>query len=185
MKTERSVWRGVGVGTKAANTLGGTRYLTRYLKRFRDTAGKYRASEYSDALEALAALLLVRSQLIFFPLRWILASTVRCSGAREPHSSKDPEQSVAIAMRRAVARIPFETNCLCLAIAAARMLNRRGVEARLCFGVRREFGSMRAHAWLETENRVIVDRGNARRRMVWLGDHGISMRTTETIVNHS
>jgi len=47
------------------------------------------------------------------------------------------------------------TTCLTQALVLARVLRREGVEARVCFGVARNTGGLKAHAWLEHRGRVI------------------------------
>lgn len=57
------------------------------------------------------------------------------------------------------------TNALCLprALAAQTMLRRRGIASRLCLGVAREGGALRAHAWVEVEGRTMVGGAEAAR----------------------
>lgn len=144
---------------------------------------RYRASEYLAAFEAMVAIFVVRAQLLCLPLRRVLALVVRpnVSRAQTVGSRADAERHVTNAIRRAAARLPFEANCLCLAIAAARLLSRRGIEANLHFGMRRELGALGGHAWLETDGRVIVDRGNARSQVVWIGEYEIPAGGTHSV----
>lgn len=66
-------------------------------------------------------------------------------------SSPDPKAlQIARAIARAVRYTPWESVCLPQAIAAQRMLRRRGMEWRLYLGVAREEEApgLKAHAWL-------------------------------------
>lgn len=162
-------------------------YRSLGLMRMWEIMTRYRASEYLAAFEAMLAICVVRLQLRYLPLRRVLALAGGPNTSRAPivGSRADAEEKVANAIRRAAARLPFEANCLCLAIAAARLLSRRGIEANLCFGMRREMGALGGHAWLETERRIIVDRGNARSQMVRVGDFEISADVTDKIGHRS
>jgi hypothetical protein len=80
----------------------------------------------------------------------------RRSTAREPTQSVDRlAWAVGAVARRLPA--PFRT-CLPQALAVCVMARRRGIQARLMIGVRREPGTsaVEAHAWAECAGRVIV-----------------------------
>ena len=50
-----------------------------------------------------------------------------------------------------------KTTCLSLALAARRMLSREGYPAHLHIGVAKDhIGSFRAHAWVESEGRIVI-----------------------------
>ncbi len=49
------------------------------------------------------------------------------------------------------------TTCLSLALAAQRMLNREGYPAHLHIGVAKDHtGSFGAHAWVESDGRIVI-----------------------------
>jgi hypothetical protein len=50
----------------------------------------------------------------------------------------------------------MNASCLARALAAAAMLRRRGIASRLCLGVTREQSSLKAHAWLEVNERKVT-----------------------------
>ena len=57
---------------------------------------------------------------------------------------------VRLAIQRALTNVPGSPNCLPQALAARRMLDRRGIASRLFIGTERdEDGQWRFHAWLK------------------------------------
>jgi hypothetical protein len=86
-------------------------------------------------------------------------------GAR-PTSS--PDETIAkgvMALRRARAYGPLRGNCLSESLALARWLCRRGIEAEIKFGVRRETSrreTIDAHAWVEVGGKAINNWTDAR-----------------------
>lgn len=106
------------------------------------------------ALEALAALALVRLTLAILPF----ASAMACLGLRlkpadavAPGSSEPDMASIAAvarAIRRSSAIAPFRAVCLQQSLAAALMLRRRRLRTEIHFGVALpRDGAMLAHAW--------------------------------------
>lgn len=59
-----------------------------------------------------------------------------------------PARAVGRAVEMAALRLPWTPLCLPQAIVAGVMLRLRGHEPALCFGVRREYADLSAHAWL-------------------------------------
>lgn len=51
---------------------------------------------------------------------------------------------------------PNAISCLPRALALQRMLKRRGVSGMIRFGAKRQDGTVRMHAWLELEEKVLV-----------------------------
>lgn len=106
-------------------------------------------------IEAAVALTVVGAALRFIPFRLV----AKLAGApRQASSPKaDARDPAAAAVGRAVAaaarRLPWQPVCLPQALAAALMLRCRGVRSQVCFGVRREEGGIKAHAWLVLEDR--------------------------------
>lgn len=54
---------------------------------------------------------------------------------------------------------PWNSNCLAKAITAQRMLNKRKISSTIYFGVIKEKGELKAHAWLRSGN-IYVTGGN-------------------------
>ena len=74
------------------------------------------------------------------------------TGAADPSLLPD---RIAWLVTLAARYVPWRTTCLTRALVLARVLRREGVEARVCFGVARNTGGLKAHAWLEHRGRVI------------------------------
>ena len=55
-------------------------------------------------------------------------------------------------------------SCLSQALATQVMLGRRGRSATLRIGVANEEGAVKAHAWLETEGKIIIGGSQSRNR---------------------
>jgi hypothetical protein len=105
--------------------------------------------------------------LVFVGLRTI--GLVRMRRLLEPRASAADRHSVKEAhhvasLVEAVARRgPFRYNCLQRSLVLWRMLRRRGLQAELRIGVRREAdGDRRFHAWVEHGGRVLNDTPHVR-----------------------
>jgi hypothetical protein len=114
-------------------------------------------------IEAAMQLGWARIELTMFPFAKIAK---RLGGVSSPVDGKRPTgfqdwsapkavalvRSVGSAVMRAAHHVPFDAACLPQAIAAKRMLERRGVRAVMHFGVAQGLaheGSLVAHAWVE------------------------------------
>lgn len=63
---------------------------------------------------------------------------------------------VSRALASASRRLPWESTCLAQALAAARMLHRRGVPAQLRVGVKQDTpGQLEAHAWVRAGESIV------------------------------
>lgn len=105
-------------------------------------------AERRRTCEAALLLLIVRVALMLLPL----PGALRLFGiARGTMSSGrvEPEEAARIghAVTRAARHVPFRAVCLQQAFAALLMLRRRGLAATVHFGLLREGGALRAHAW--------------------------------------
>jgi len=68
------------------------------------------------------------------------------------------------AVETAARYVPWRTVCFQKGIALQWMLRRRGVDARLHYGVGRdEAGDLRAHVWVAADDRVIIGGEEAQR----------------------
>lgn len=114
-------------------------------------------------VRALPVVLAVRIALWVLPWRWTLSLTRRFSLARTRRAPGGVHEIVR-AVDRAAARIPKAT-CLTRAIAASVMLGRRGAPASIRFGVARDAGGrFIAHAWVESEGRIVIGGTSSPRR---------------------
>ncbi len=75
----------------------------------------------------------------------------------------DPAQSVAEAHARTRAvtlsarNLPGQPRCLTRSLSLWWLLRRRGIDARMCVGVRPLGDAIEAHAWVESDGRVLND----------------------------
>jgi len=109
-------------------------------------------------MEALTLLFLVKIIVIILPLRWyskILGTEHKVSS----DESTDLDH-IAFKISQAIIRgrkaFPWKTRCLCEAISAKIMLNRRHIDCTLYLGVAKEKGSLIAHAWLRCGSRYVT-----------------------------
>lgn len=112
-------------------------------------------------VEALAMLTTAAVEARLFPVRRYLdATTFTPSSTAEPIDSTVHRRralDVAIALRRAARALPWHSTCLIEALAARRMLGRRGLTSSLRIGVRLGAnGDVEAHAWVEYQGEVLI-----------------------------
>ncbi len=116
-------------------------------------------------LEAFATLLAARVSLALLPVRWIFRWLERplrhpaAAGQRDASAAGRPD--VVERIRWAVLTVarygPLSFVCFPQALAAHAMLRRRGVGSVMHYGVRRSADrQMRAHTWLEVDNRMLL-----------------------------
>lgn len=115
-------------------------------------------------LEAIPLVLAIRLGLWLLPfrtLRRLLEKAV--SEDRGPDGEDRIVERVAWAVKAASRRVPAAT-CLTQALAAQVLLRRRGLSPRLHIGVAKdENARLLAHAWVESEGRIVVGgRGHKR-----------------------
>ena len=114
------------------------------------------ASDQSLLLHALATITMVRLRLALLPFR---PPSGRRGARRVPKPAVTPER-IAWAIGHAGGCWGNAT-CLARALAAQRMLRRRGVASRVSIGVvggerQGATSSLIAHAWLEVGGRILV-----------------------------
>ena len=99
--------------------------------------------------EAIVTLFWVKILVVLSPLRWYATLL----GKEHAATPEDPNANdIVFIISRAIVRgrkvFPWKTLCLCEAVAAKIMLNRRQVMSTLYLGVAKEKGTLIAHAWL-------------------------------------
>jgi hypothetical protein len=106
-------------------------------------------------LEAAVSLTIARLALLLLPAKWVFAWA-----ARPPRSVQRFRESeiewVSWAIDRVGSSFFFGAICLPRALAAQRMIRRRGILSHLCLGVSRKNDTIIAHAWIEIGGEVIV-----------------------------
>jgi hypothetical protein len=102
-------------------------------------------------VEALIALLMARGAMAFLPFRRI-AAWLGTPGGESPATAAVEEISTAQEIGWAVSAmarwVPWDGRCLAQALAATRMLRRRGLEGTVSFGACEGDTGFAAHAWL-------------------------------------
>lgn len=148
------------------------------VSRFRDfpaalamnVFGKFRrrpAAERWLFLEALGQLVIAKVELIALPFRRIAAGlgspnleTPAVPLAEEP---RQLGRQVGWAVQAVARHVPLGFVCLPQAIAAKRMLRRRGIETTLYLGARpAAAGGLTAHAWLRSGPAILTGRAESR-----------------------
>ena len=115
-------------------------------------------------LEAFATLLVARVSLALLPVRWIFRWLERplrhpaVTGQRDaPHRPAGVVERIRWAVLTVARYGPLSFVCFPQALAAHAMLRRRGVGSVMHYGVRRSADrQMRAHTWLEVDNRMLL-----------------------------
>jgi len=115
--------------------------------------------ERRDVLAAALLLLGARLVLTLLPFGIVrtLVSWLGRAGGAGRHRNEAPVEQLARAVRLAADGLPVSTSCLVRALAGEVLLRRRGYPAHLCIGVAHPAGSAwHAHAWLESDGRVVL-----------------------------
>jgi hypothetical protein len=106
--------------------------------------------------------LLIKALILLYAIRvglWTLpfcAMNRMTSGFRMQHNHElFAENRIIWAVKASSRFVPCAT-CLTQAMAARMLLSSYGHKADLRIGVLRENGQLKAHAWLENENRVLI-----------------------------
>jgi hypothetical protein len=109
-------------------------------------------------IEALCGAMLTRVALSVLPLPHARRLVRRCLRAASPPPARQASAAQVVwAATSAGRRSPLGATCLTTALVAQALLQRHGYEAKLRIGVRRDLnGAFTAHAWLESEGKVIV-----------------------------
>lgn len=105
-------------------------------------------------LEALLVVPLARIAVAILPFR-VVHRAVETAMRRRGKASDVPRERIAAAVARVARRVPG-ASCLTQVVAAALLSARYGHAATLRLGVTRQEDRVAAHAWLESEGRVIL-----------------------------
>ncbi|HEY0160901.1 MAG TPA: lasso peptide biosynthesis B2 protein [Thermoanaerobaculia bacterium] len=105
-------------------------------------------------LEALLVVPLARVAVALLPFR-VVHRMVDAAMRRRGKASQVPRERIAATVARVARGVPG-ASCLTQVVAAALLSARYGHEATLRLGVTRQDDRVAAHAWLESEGRVIL-----------------------------
>jgi len=106
-------------------------------------------------VELFYDLLICKILIVFFPFRFY-AKTFGTAHYEtfffEPHYAKKMLSSIKIVSRKIPPFLPWKSKCLDQAMAAQRMLKRRGLATTLYFGFtkNKNTGTINAHAWVRS-----------------------------------
>ncbi len=114
-------------------------------------------------VEAYLLLGLLRLAILTLPFKWLTRSLVQCSESDISISSLNGAQRevvalVARAIPRAARFTPWESVCLPQALAAYKMLDRRGISGLFYLGLRKDEGGsepLEAHAWSQAGDVIV------------------------------
>lgn len=122
--------------------------------------------EIALVFEALLWLALVRAALVVLPFRRIVGLaglTQRSSAGPAPLAAIAGEPArIGWALGAAAAHTPWQSTCLCQALAGAAMLRRRRLPSTLYLGVARDASAperVAAHAWLCCDDAIVTGAG--------------------------
>jgi Transglutaminase-like superfamily len=125
-------------------------------------------SERRLLLRALAMLPLIALALRVAGLRRVQAFLARLSPlsgrARDDHVASMHAKHVARLVSVAATHGPYRAKCLPTALALQSILRRRGIQADLRLGVRKDSGRIEAHAWLEHRGIALIDSADVHKR---------------------
>jgi Transglutaminase-like superfamily len=137
-------------------------------KRF----GRLSAFERNIVLEATGGLLAtwVGLRLIGFR-RWervlaVFAPTVNTTGSAQGASVQESALLIARMQAAAARNLFFRANCLEQSLVLWWLLRRRGIDAALRIGARKDSNRFEAHAWLELNSQVLNDASAEHRHFV-------------------
>ena len=106
-----------------------------------------------------AAITTIRIALWIMPFRIIRAAVTRLvTPLRRRAGERPPLERIIWSIHVAARFIPHAT-CLTQSLAAQVLLMRHGYPAELRLGVTRDAGEFQAHAWVESNGRIVI--GNA------------------------
>jgi hypothetical protein len=110
----------------------------------------------AESVIALAFVRLGLSLLRFQTLRRLLGK-VSATGMQEAPPERRLIRKVVWSVNVISAYLPFFRNCLNRALATQVLLGRRGQQVNLRIGVKRDpEGEFKAHAWIESEGRIVL-----------------------------
>jgi hypothetical protein len=110
-------------------------------------------------LEAVAELARSSIELALLPSDRIVPRLGRQAGPTEPPADQSESRAAArvgAAVASAARRLPWHPTCLRQAVAATRMLHRRGIHSRIHLGVATEPDVLSAHAWVTVGGGVVL-----------------------------
>lgn len=109
--------------------------------------------------EAVITSFIVKVMVTLLPIRWysgFLGNPHQLSPEMDVPGINPALFKTARAIVRCRKAVPWHNRCLVEAITAKKMLNRRGLQSTLYFGVAKENQKMIAHAWLRCGSMIVT-----------------------------
>lgn len=116
------------------------------------------ASERHLVVKAWFTVSAVRLLLWVVPYRWLDAWLLRSSPSAT--RSEVSTEAIALSVERASRFVPGAT-CLVQALSGGWLIRRAGGQSTLRFGVAKDGEGFKAHAWLESDGRILIGGGTA------------------------
>ena len=96
----------------------------------------------------------------------IFAPTVGTTGSAQGASAQESALLIGRMQEAAARNLFFRTNCLEQSLVLWWLLRRRGIDAALRIGARKESDRFEAHAWVELDSQVLNDASAEHRHFV-------------------
>ncbi|HYM04915.1 MAG TPA: lasso peptide biosynthesis B2 protein [Terriglobales bacterium] len=120
-------------------------------------------------LRAVALVVAVRLALWMVPFARLRQAVARLAHARSPRETLYSVEQLSWAVR-VVSRYVPRASCLTQALVLHILLRREGLPSRIQVGVSKVAGHFEAHAWVESQDRVVIGDSSLQRytpMMVW------------------
>ena len=103
-------------------------------------------------MEAAATLALAAAALALLPFK----RAIRIGAVPLRRDSPADAYEVVAAIETAALRLPWRNVCIHKGIAAQRMIRRRGLDARLHYGIGKDDGRLAAHVWVSLDGVPVI-----------------------------
>ena len=123
------------------------------IQRWNGLAPSRRALLIESAAALFAASLAVKA----LPFKWAIRLSSRPIVFPHPNLSAEVVSNVRWAIDAAARRLPWNAVCIQRGLAAQWMLRRRGIDARLHYGLAKDgVSALRAHVWVDAAGETII-----------------------------
>lgn len=133
-----------------------------------DARRNRKASDYFLLMRAIFLVAGIRAGLVLSSFRKVSDWLARRAGivsGKGNRSKQEAEDRLVWAVSKASRVIPTDKPCLSQAMALKYLLAREGADSELVIGVAKEDDqSIKAHAWVERDGRILIGGGSSRKR---------------------
>ncbi|MBN2862793.1 MAG: lasso peptide biosynthesis B2 protein [Bacteroidales bacterium] len=107
--------------------------------------------------EALTRLIIARISVSLFPAKHYMPGATTRLNSNSPPVSKAIYLTISLVINGLASRTPWHSTCLVKALAAHKMLEKRGIISTVHLGVKKSTNNdLEAHAWLSVDGSVII-----------------------------